>query len=199
MPAAAALATLEAVFANVKVVVVGTVAIVYVPLNVASTPATITDAPAEKPCAADVVSVATLFKRALLLRVKELRRISEAPPPPPTFAFAPVPPPFHPPALLAPTPPTYKYSISPGVTGIVACTRPPEPPAKLPWPIPAIPPWPPCASTCIEVTPAGTVYSIGAPEKAYVPVAGADGVAVTADESGPTTLTSLRKRRGATL
>ena len=51
----------------VKVVAVGTVVIVYSPLNVASTPEMVITIPTAKPCAALVVNVATLEVRALLV------------------------------------------------------------------------------------------------------------------------------------
>jgi hypothetical protein len=55
-----ALVTFVAVFAYVKVVVVGTDVIVYEPLNVASTLITVTVIPATKPWGEEVVRVTTL-------------------------------------------------------------------------------------------------------------------------------------------
>jgi hypothetical protein len=75
--------TFDAVFAYVNVVVDGTDATVNEPLNVASTPATTMAAPTVKPCGSEVVNVAMFEVSALFVTVNSLRRISEAPPPPP--------------------------------------------------------------------------------------------------------------------
>ena len=70
VPLEAAEVTLVAVLAKVKVVVVGTVVSTHVPLKVVSTPVIFTVSPTNKPCAADVVIVATFEVKALLLTVK---------------------------------------------------------------------------------------------------------------------------------
>ena len=51
--------------------------------------------------------------------------------------------------------PTYRFNVEPAVTGMTPWTRPPRPPATE---FDELTPAAPTASTCIAVTPAGTVY-----------------------------------------